>query len=152
MFSALAIALSSVFLTSRAMRLRENCRSASARSHLLAADQLRDEVELLRADTRSMRATALASLSGERARAFGLPTSLSLLFAFLSPAWPWKVRVGENSPNLWPTMSSVTDRNVLVAVVDAEGQADELRQDGRAAAPDLDDFVSGPRRARLPPS
>ena len=27
---------------------------------------------------------------------------------FLSPAWPRKVRVGANSPSLWPTMSSVT--------------------------------------------
>ena len=30
------------------------------------------------------------------------------LFAFLSAEWPWKVRVGENSPNLWPIMLSVT--------------------------------------------
>ena len=29
-------------------------------------------------------------------------------------------------------------RNVLVTVVDAEGESDELRQDGRAAAPNLD--------------
>src|SRR3546814_19917499 len=29
-------------------------------------------------------------------------------FAFLSEVWPWKVRVGENSPNLCPTISSVT--------------------------------------------
>jgi small subunit ribosomal protein S3 len=28
--------------------------------------------------------------------------------ARLSPAWPWKTRVGENSPNLWPTMFSFT--------------------------------------------
>jgi hypothetical protein len=34
------------------------------------------------------------------------------------------------------------DRNMLLAVVDAEGQADELRQDRGAAAPDLDDFVA----------
>jgi hypothetical protein len=32
------------------------------------------------------------------------------------------------------------DRNMLMAVVDAERQPDELRQDGGAAAPDLDDF------------
>jgi hypothetical protein len=30
----------------------------------------------------------------------------------------------------------------LLAVVDAEGQADELRQDRGAAAPDLDHFVA----------
>src|SRR6202000_836134 len=36
-------------------------------------------------------------------------------------------------------------RHVLLAVVDAEGQADELRQDGGAAAPDLDDVVTAGR-------
>src|SRR5689334_5384201 len=30
------------------------------------------------------------------------------LAAFLSPECPWKVRVGANSPSLWPTMFSVT--------------------------------------------
>src|SRR5205809_818834 len=29
-------------------------------------------------------------------------------FVFLSPEWPWNVRVGANSPSLWPTMRSVT--------------------------------------------
>src|SRR5262245_66328496 len=38
-------------------------------------------------------------------------------------------------------------RNVLLTVVDAEGQPDELRQDGRAPAPDPDHFVAA-RRAR----
>src|SRR5271157_2129151 len=37
--------------------------------------------------------------------------------------------------------------NVLVTVVDAEGEPDELRQDGRATAPDLDDVgAAGPAR------
>src|SRR5262249_46362029 len=38
-------------------------------------------------------------------------------------------------------------RNVLVAVVDAKRQPDELRQDGRAPAPDLDHIMPA-RRAR----
>src|SRR5262249_61772656 len=38
-------------------------------------------------------------------------------------------------------------RDVLLAVVDAEGQPDELRQDGRTPAPDLDHLVPA-RRAR----
>src|SRR5215471_20537072 len=38
-------------------------------------------------------------------------------------------------------------RDVLLAVVDPEHQADELRQDGRAPAPDLDHLVAT-RRAR----
>src|ERR1700733_668987 len=33
-------------------------------------------------------------------------------------------------------------RQELVAVVDPEGEADELRQDGGPARPDLDDFVA----------
>src|SRR5262245_13392561 len=37
------------------------------------------------------------------------------------------------------------DRNVLVAVVDAERQPDELRQDGRSPAPDLDHFRTAGR-------
>src|ERR1700684_3240337 len=39
------------------------------------------------------------------------------------------------------------DRNVLLAVIDAERQADELRQYGRAARPNADHVVA-PRRAR----
>jgi hypothetical protein len=31
---------------------------------------------------------------------------------------------------------------MLAAIVDAEGEADELRQDGRTARPDLDDLVA----------
>jgi hypothetical protein len=39
-------------------------------------------------------------------------------------------------------------RDELVAVVDAEGEPDELREDGRAARPRLDDLVAA-RAARL---
>src|SRR5687767_14783432 len=44
------------------------------------------------------------------------------------------------------------DGDVLLAVVDAKGQADELRQDRGAAAPDLDHFVAAgtPGLLRLP--
>ena len=50
---------------------------------------------------------------GEAALAFGLahitsPSPYLPLVAFLSPLWPWNMRVGANSPNLWPIMSSVT--------------------------------------------
>ena len=44
------------------------------------------------------------------------------------------------------------DRHMLVAVVDAERQADELRQDRRAAAPDLDDLVAAARARPSRPS
>src|SRR4030043_2242452 len=35
-----------------------------------------------------------------------------LILVFRSPEWPWKVRVGENSPNLCPTISSVTKTGI----------------------------------------
>src|ERR687887_2596058 len=40
-------------------------------------------------------------------------------------------------------------RNVLLAVVDAESEPDELRQDGRAPAPDPDHLVTAGRARRL---
>ncbi len=36
-------------------------------------------------------------------------------------------------------------RHVLLTVVDAEHQTDELRQNGRTAAPDLDDVMTAAR-------
>jgi hypothetical protein len=66
---------------------------------LLAADLGGNVVQLPRR-MRIERVTALASLSGANADGFGLPM-LTCLLAFLSPAvWPWKVRVGANSPSL----------------------------------------------------
>ena len=44
------------------------------------------------------------------------------------------------------------DRHELAAVVDVEGQADELRQDRRAARPGLDRRAARRRPARFPPS
>ena len=84
----------------------EKVSSASADGGGLAADRLGDEVELARAGAQA----------AHRCRGLGLVepalggwlAHAQLLFAFLSPAWPWKVRVGENSPNLWPIMFSVT--------------------------------------------
>ena len=40
--------------------------------------------------------------------AFASIVSLLPYLPVLLPAWPLKVRVGANSPSLWPTMSSVT--------------------------------------------
>src|SRR5687767_735368 len=64
----------------------------------------------------------LTRIDREKARASVSPTRRGVAFllmdaypfdpgeaeAFLSPEWPWNVRVGANSPNLWPTMFSVT--------------------------------------------
>src|SRR5262245_39698632 len=63
-------------------------------------------------------------------------------------------RMGRENPRRRKLAELVADHvlghvngNVLLAVVDAEGEADELRQDRRAAAPDLDHFRAA-RRAR----
>src|SRR6476660_8804806 len=89
--------------TSRAMRLRENSRSASAAATFLPRMSCASRLSFCGL-TRSMRATAFASVSErERSRAFLL--------------------------------------------MDAEGQRDELRHDGRAARPDADHLVTT-RRAR----
>jgi len=67
--------------------------------------QLRDKIELLRL-TRSIPGHPLASLSARpRSRFVLLNRHSSSLLGFLVAEWPWKVRVGENSPNLWPTIS-----------------------------------------------
>src|SRR6185437_4566561 len=75
----------------------------------LAADHLRHEIELARADaqrpgiSRGL-AVGQAALGGWLAHDVGALTRT----AFLSAEWPWKVRVGANSPSLWPIMCSVT--------------------------------------------
>src|SRR6185369_2138778 len=134
LFSALAIADSRHFLTSTAIRLRENCRSASA------ADALRPRISCATrlsfcGLTRSMRATALASLSGRARSRLGLLIVLSSsLLGFLVAG------VAVEGPGRRELAELVTDhflvdryRHVLLAVVNAEHQTDELRQDGRAA-------------------
>src|SRR5689334_23042881 len=143
LFSALAIADSRHFLTSTAIRLRENCRSASA------ADALRPRINCATrlsfcGLTRSIRATALASLSARRRSRFDLliASTSSLLGSLVA-------RVAVESPGRREFSELVADhflvhryRHVFLSVVDAEHEADELRQDGRAAAPDLDDVVT----------
>ena len=82
MFSALAIADSSVFLTVPAMRLRENSRSCERGRDLLAADQRGNQVQLLRADADRAEHRARLVVS-KPARSFGLAHGY-FLFAFLS--------------------------------------------------------------------
>src|SRR6185312_10536162 len=73
----------------------------------LAADRLRHQIQFAR-----RRADVAPDGLGLIVRKDALESRLAhyALFAFLSPPalWPWNVRVGENSPSLWPTMSSVT--------------------------------------------
>src|SRR3954449_7131512 len=146
LFSALAIADSRHFLTSTAIRLRENCRSASA------AEALRPRISCATrlsfcGLTRSMRATALASLSGRaRSRLGLLIASSSSLLGFLVARMAME---GAGRRELAELVSDhfLVDRHrhVLLAVVDAEHEAHELRQDGRAPAPDLDDVMTAGR-------
>ena len=60
----------------------------------------------LRGLTRTLLQDRLRLGFGKAPGCFGLLIQPRL--AFLSAEWPWKVRVGENSPNLWPTMFSFT--------------------------------------------
>src|SRR5579863_7834502 len=79
----------------RKLQIGERSRS------LPAADQLCDEIELLRAHPQHS-GDRLGLVIGEAPFALWFAHRLSpqTFLAFLSPEWPWKVRVGENSPNL----------------------------------------------------
>src|SRR5271169_6520324 len=150
LFSALAIADSRHFLTSTAIRLRENCRSASAAAAFLPRINCATRLSFCGL-TRSIRATALASFSGRLRSRFGLLIAsssdlFSRLLGFLVAG------VAVEGPGRRELAELVTDhflidrnRHVLLAVVDAEHQTYELRQDGRAAAPDLDDVMTAGR-------
>src|SRR5215470_5982486 len=154
------------------MRLRENSRSASALATFLPRISCATRLSFC-GDTRSMRATALASLSARsRGRFFLLIASPSASAAcrrrgrrrrrgrHAGSALRLAVRrMAVERAGRRKLAELVADhllgdhhRDVLVTVVDAEGQADELRQDGGAAAPDPDHLVTAglPRGLRLP--
>src|SRR5262249_47695978 len=103
--------------------------------HLLAADELRDEIELLRAHPQHagdrlrliLRKRAFASLlahvrslasqvppppaAGAAAGAAAAGAAVAgppARLALRSDEWPQNIRVRRNSPDLWPTISSVT--------------------------------------------
>src|SRR5258708_28263787 len=143
LFSALAIADSRHFLTSTAIRLRENCRSASAAEAFLPRINCATRLSFCGL-TRSILATALASLSGRRRSLFGLliaqsSSLLGFLVARMAVEGPRRRELAE-----LVTHHFLVDRyrHMLLAVVDADHQADELRQDGRAAAPDLGNVMT----------
>src|SRR5690606_11148575 len=90
---------------------------------------------------RSIRSTAFASLSLRARSVFGLPILLPLgLLVGRMPV------IGTGGSELTELVANhfLGDghRDVLLAVVDAERDADELRQDGRATRPDLDHIVA----------
>src|SRR5437764_11050297 len=158
LFSAFAIADSRHLRTSLAMRLRENSRSASAVATFLPRISCASRLSFCGL-TRSIFAMAFASFSASargwlfllmssprsrrcarRRRALGLPVG----------------RVAVERAGRRELAELVADhllgdhhRDVLVPVVDAEGEPDELRQDGRAPAPDPDHLVTARRAGRL---
>src|ERR1044072_2276762 len=133
------------------MRLRENSSSASEAAALLP--RIRPATRLSFCGLiRSVRATAWASLSASlRSCAFLLIDKSSACGRRAGRALCLAVgRVAVQRPRRSELAELVTDhflgdvhRDVLVAVVDAERQPDELRQDGGATAPDLDHLVAG---------
>src|SRR5580704_4026609 len=166
--------------TSRAMRLRENSRSASAVATFLPRMSCASRLSFCGL-TRSMRATAFASVSErERSRAFLLmdaaPASrcaargrgcrrggrrctrscrrsrpggtLGLAVRGMTVERARRRELAELVPD---HLLGDDHRDVLLAVVDAEGEPDELRQDGRAPRPDTDHLVATrrPRSVRL---
>src|SRR3569623_1287764 len=136
----MAMALSSVFFTGPAIRLREKVSSARALSTFLPRIICATRLSFCPL-VRSRRRTALASLSFSARLVFGLPILLPL--GFLVGRMPV---VGAGRRELAKLVADHLfrddDRHGLVAVVVTEGQADELRHDGRAAAPHLDHVVA----------
>src|SRR5581483_52801 len=142
LFSALAMAEFSAFLTSCAMRFLEKVSSLTAEAAFLPR-MVAATRSSLRGLTRTVRSTALASLSASRRLLEGLLIAALLLGDLLV------ARVGGEGPGRRELAELVTDhflgdvhRDELLAVVDAERQADELRQDRAAARPGLDHVVA----------
>src|SRR5580700_10174529 len=168
LFSALAIADSRHLRTSRAMRLRENSRSASAVATFLPRMSCANRLSFCGL-IRSMRATAMASVSasagsrffllmtkplpasrraaGRRCRRGGRRRARRTGAFGLAVRRMAVKRAGrrELTEFVADHFFGDDDRNVLLAVVDAEGEADELRQDGRAPRPDADHLVAAGR-------
>src|SRR4029078_12789996 len=172
-FSAFAIADSRHLRTSLAMRLRENSRSASALATFLPRINCATRLSFC-GEIRSILLTALASFSPRSRSRWRLP--MTLLFNPLAGrrrcrgrrrtrcrrrAHTFGFTIGRMAVEhpAWCELAELVadhflghhDRDVLLAVVDAEVKADELRQDGRATAPDLDHLVTTgcPRGFRL---
>src|SRR4029078_4383521 len=175
-FSAFAIADSRHVRTALAMRLRENSRSASALATFLPRINCATRLSFC-GEIRSILLTALASFSPRSRSRWRLP--MTLLFYPLacrrcgrccSRRRSARCRRGAGALGLTVRRMAiehparrklaelVADHflghqhgDVLLAVVDPEIKSDKLRQDGRAAAPDLDHLVTtgGARGFRL---
>src|SRR5690349_18566420 len=94
-----------------------------------------------------MRATALASFSGSARGVAALPMLLGPLRLLVGRVAMEGARRRELAELVTDHLLGHVDRDVLLAIVNAEGEPHELRQDGGAAAPHLDHFVAA-RAAR----
>src|ERR1700688_511313 len=154
------------------MRLRENSRSASAVATFLPRMSWARRLSFCGL-IRSMRATALASVSESRPPPFFLPMPKpppasrraagrrcrrggrcrTWRGARRTGAFGFAIRrVAVERAGRRKLAEFVADhflgddhRDVLLAVVDAEGEANELRQDGRTPRPDADHLVAAGR-------
>src|SRR6516165_2119866 len=166
LFSALAIADSRHLRTSFAMRLCENSRSASALATFFPRINCATRLSFC-GEIRSILLTAFASFSLRSRSRWRLPMSL---LVYLSArrcsggrchrsgarrsrsdcALGFVIgRMAVEHPGRRELAELVTDhffvhqhRNVLLPVIDAEIQPNELRENGRAPAPDLDHLVA----------
>src|SRR5690606_31822367 len=107
--------------------------------HLLAADQRRDEVQLLRRGAQHLR-LGEGFVVGHAARILFLAHGLLPLGFLVGGVTVVGPRRRVFTELLADHLLGDVHRDVLLAVIDAEGEADELRQDGGAARPDLDHF------------
>src|SRR6185369_12227503 len=130
------------FLTSCAMRFFEKVSSLTADDAFLPR-MVAATRSSLRGLTRTVRSTALASFSASRRLLEGLLIAALLLRDLLV------ARVGREGAGRRELAELVTDhllgdvhRDELLAVVDAEGEPDELRQDRRTTRPGLDHLVA----------
>src|SRR5690606_30970923 len=94
-----------------------------------------------------VRSTARASLSASRRGALGLPilSSPGFLVGAMAVVSPGRRELAKLVTH---HVLGYRNRNMFLAIVDAEGQAHKLRQDRGATAPHLDHIVA-PTLARL---
>src|ERR1700692_4124682 len=133
---------SRTFLTMRATRLGEKVSVASAVSARCPRIDCATRLSL-RGLVRILRPMALACTSESVRFLAGLPIRgdllLRLAVAGVTMEGP---RGGELAAVVTDHVFGYVHRDMFQAVIDAEGEADELRQDGRAARPDLDHVLA----------
>ena len=109
LFSAFAAADSISFWMSRATPRGENCQQGAGLLDVEAANLVGDQARLARGDPDVLRARAHGRQVFDLLLARALLLGLGLGHSRYSPfdlEWERKVRVGANSPSLWPTIDS----------------------------------------------